>query len=331
MARRLEGASWWARALRAVRGMFVENLATKLVSCLLALGLWAWVQGELVVEETAWIGVDYKISDDKALTQEPNQRLRANISGPQALVRELRRVQPKLHVDLSEYPLGVHTIDFLPSEIEGLPPSVNVLGLAPNSLQVEVEAKHTRTVSVRVEQRGEPPEGYRVRQITVEPAEVEVQGPRSIVENIEAIVTEEISVSDLRATARVPVVLRLSPRTLGLSRSQPVTATIEIEPVTSARTFTDVPVIVRNRGWRSELESVEITLTGPMQALAAIGEDEVTVLVHVPDDVEGDSLMLSLGAESGARLEVLHPAADEVTVKKLSPSKLRVLGSGPPG
>ena len=129
----------------------------------------------------------------------------------------------------------------------------------------------------------------------------------------------------------VPVVLRLSPRTLSLSRSQPVTATIEIEPVTSARTFTDVPVIVRNRGWRSELESVEITLTGPMQALAAIGEDEVTVLVHVPDDVEGDSLMLSLGAESGARLEVLHPAADEVTVKKLSPSKLRVLGSGPPG
>ena len=331
MARRLEGASWWARALRAVRGMFVENLATKLVSCLLALGLWAWVQGELVVEETAWIGVDYKISDDKALTQEPNQRLRANISGPQALVRELRRVQPKLHVDLSEYPLGVHTIDFLPSEIEGLPPSVNVLGLAPNSLQVEVEAKHTRTVSVRVEQRGEPPEGYRVRQITVEPAEVEVQGPRSIVENIEAIVTEEISVSDLRATARVPVVLRLSPRTLSLSRSQPVTATIEIEPVTSARTFTDVPVIVRNRGWRSELESVEITLTGPMQALSAIGEDEVTVLVHVPDDVEGDSLLLSLGAESGARLEVLHPAADEVTVKKLSPAKLRVLGSDPPG
>ena len=331
MVRRLEGASWWARALRALRGLFVENLATKLVSCLLALGLWAWVQGELVVEETAWIGVDYKISDDKALTQEPNQRLRANISGPQALVRELRRVQPKLHVDLSEYPLGVHTIDFLPSEIQGLPPSVNVLGLAPNSLQVEVEAKHTRTVSVRVEQRGEPPEGYRVRQITVDPAEVEVQGPKSIVENIEAIVTEEISVSDLRATTRVPVVLRLSPRTWGLSRSQPVTATIEIEPVTSARTFTDVPVIVRNRGWRSELESVEITLTGPMQALSAIGEDEVTVLVHVPDDVEGDILLLSLGAESGARLEVLHPAEDEVTVKKLSPSKLRVLGSGPPG
>ncbi|MEY3212192.1 MAG: hypothetical protein RIT28_2673 [Pseudomonadota bacterium] len=331
MVRRLEGASWWARALRGLRGLLVENLATKLVSCLLAVGLWAWVQGELVVEETAWIGVDYKIPDDKALTQEPNQRLRANISGPQALVRELRRVQPKLHVDLSEYPLGVHTIDFLPSEIEGLPPSVNVLGLAPNSLQVEVEAKHTRTVSVRVEQRGEPPEGFRVRQITVEPAEVEVQGPRSIVENIEAVVTEELSVSDLRATTRVPVVLRLSPRTLSLSRSQPVTATIEIEPVTSFRTFTDVPVIVRNRGWRSELESVEITLTGPKHALNAIGEDEVTVLVHVPDDVEGDSLMLSLGAESGARLEVLHPAADEVTVKKLSPAKLRVLGGDPPG
>jgi YbbR domain-containing protein len=206
-----------------------------------------------------------------------------------------------------------------------------VLGLAPNSLQVEVEAKHTRTVSVRVEQRGEPPEGYRVRQITVEPAEVEVQGPRSIVENIEAIVTEEINVSELRATARVPVVLRLSPRTLSLSRSQPVTATIEIEPVTSARTFTDVPVIVRDRGWRSELDRVEITLTGPMQALAAIGEDEVTVLVHVPGDVEGETLLLSLGAESGPRLEVLHPMADEVTVKRLSPSKLRVLGSDPPG
>ncbi|MCK6523853.1 hypothetical protein L6R49_20795 [Myxococcota bacterium] len=331
MARRLEGASGWAKALRTLRGVFVENLATKLVSFMLALGLWAWVQGELVVEETAWIGVDYKIPDDKALTQEPNQRLRANISGPQALVRELRRVQPKLHVDLSEYPLGVHTIDFLPSEIQGLPPSVNVLGLAPNSLQVEVETRHSRTVSVRVEQRGEPPEGYRVRQITVEPPEVEIQGPRSIVENIEAVFTEPISVSDLRSTTRAPVVLRLSPRTVSLSRSQPVTATVEIEPVTSARTFTDVPVIVRDRGWRSELDNVEITLTGPMQALTAIGEEEVTVLVHVPDGVEAESLLLGLGGESGPRLEVLHPSPDEVTVKKLSPSKLRVVNDEPPG
>ena len=69
--------------------------------------------------------------------------------------------------------------------IESLDDRITVLGSEPDVLTVELDALKTRTVPVVVE-RGTVPDGLEVGETTVDPSEVEVSGPSSVIERVVA-------------------------------------------------------------------------------------------------------------------------------------------------
>ncbi len=83
-------------------------------------------------------------------------------------------------VDLANVPPGEGP-QLVPIVVESLDPRITILGSTPDVMTVELDALETRTVPVVVE-RGATPDGLDIGDTTVDPTEVEVSGPSSVIE-----------------------------------------------------------------------------------------------------------------------------------------------------
>jgi YbbR domain-containing protein len=314
----------WRRIGAALRSALLDNFFVKLATLLAAVGSWAWIQGEREVQVAAWVEVSYELPAELVLTQAPPPRVRATLSGTRGEVRQVQRSEDglRLDVDLTELGPGLQTVDFVGGDIIGLPDDVFVSSLAPNTLQVELEPKDSRTVRVEAAVVGEVSEGYRIQGISIQPEQVVIQGPASGLASLDVVATEGINVANLTETTSHQVGLTL-PRNVVLVGDGVLTATVTIEAVSSSRTFLDVPVVSRSPGWSPMTTAVDVKVTGPVRDVQAVRGDLVTVLAVVSPDASDDVQTLRLG-DGDSRLQVVHSGSASVVVTEISPSRIQV-------
>ncbi|MCB9797942.1 MAG: YbbR-like domain-containing protein [Alphaproteobacteria bacterium] len=311
-----------AQLREGLRRALFRNLFYKLAALVLALGVWGWVQGEQVVEDSAWVQVKFETSEDYALTEVPIGRVRITVSGAQAYVKELRRRQPQIQVDLTPFPAGEHVVDFREYEVLDLPPGVRIVGLVPPSVEIALEAQVTRPLPLQPAQVGEPAEGYRVKSIRLEPEVVEVQGPASVVGALtEGLPTEGIVVTGLKEDTERVVEVPLKNASLSRVDHTPVKARIEIEPVTGTRVFEGVPVLSRARGWEPTTPELEVAVEvkGPIKVIDGMQGDALTVMVLIPEGTPERQITVRNDALDAARYEVVG-LPDGVSVEATRPS-----------
>lgn len=305
-------------------GVLTGNLGFKALSLFVALGIWAYVQGERVVVDVARVKVNYELHESLAFVRQPQKVLKLSLSGPQGKVREAMRRQLTLDVDLSELTPGDPIVEFSADHIQGIPPELTVLNLVPNSVQVELENKITRRVELELMSLTRVAEGYRMVDITLDPPSVEIRGPASVVESRERIGIQPLDISDMTRSGRLPVTLNLPP-VLELVTEGPFYAELTVERVTTTRQFEGVPVTMRNPDWEAALRTIEVTLDGPQDVLEGMSaEEDITALVHVPRDTPARQITVRLDESKAARVSISHTGGDEVTVVSIEPDSFTV-------
>jgi YbbR domain-containing protein len=187
---------------------------------------------------------------------------------------------------------------------------VEVLSVAPSAVRFVLDEITTRKVNVSPVLVGEPPEGFEISEVTLDPAVIEVRGPRSAVAAIDEIRTQPIDVSGLTETGSRQVVLD-PPRGV-TAEGLPPFARIAVRSRRARRTLEGVPVHVRAHwDWRPTPETVAVTLEGRASALEAVSPEEVIAVVVVPESVHRRTFEAWWGPQDGVRVEVLHPAGVE--------------------
>lgn len=174
-------------------------------------------------------------------------------------------------VDVSDVEPGAGP-QAVPIVVTSLDDQITVLGSEPDVMSVELDALETRTVPVVVE-RGTVPPGLEVGETSVEPGEVEVSGPSSVVERVVAARADVLIQPggiDVDADVRLIAVDQLG---------EPVTP-VEIEPATAR---VQIPVFADRQ---SRTLPVSPVLTGTVAA----GFEIASVTVDPPAvTVEGDA------------------------------------------
>lgn len=307
-----------------VRGWFTDNLVYKALAILFAVALWAWVQSELVVEERARVRVDWRLPEGLVLAEAPLEQATVTLQGAQAFVRAARQKELQIRVDLTKAKAGEVNLDLASLPIAGLPDRVRVVGTAPATLQVRLEQMLRRRVSVAPATEGEVRSGYRVRSVRVDPDTAELSGAASVLRGLAEVSTDEVDISGLRETTAFEVGLDLQSRRLSMARAQAFTVTVEVEATEVERTFAAVPVLVRSEAWTSPVRTVAVTLTGPPERVQGLGEDELSVVVVVPDDFAGPTGEARRGGRTGLRFEVIHTGGNGVEVTGTEPATIPV-------
>ena len=210
---------------------WTENLGAKILSFVVAVGLWYSVTNRLEFEDAVAFPVEYVNRPDGLTTIEPlPERVTARVRGKGKFLRYTLR-DGVCRVDLSGYQIGPSRIEFRGEDVV-LPDGVAVSRVEvvePRRASVEFDETVVRDVAIVPAVTGTPDERYtQVGRTVLLPARARVKGPRKLVDEIALLHTAEIDIDGKRSTVRKRV--RLVP---------PESPTVEVTPL-----MVDVGVII---------------------------------------------------------------------------------------
>lgn len=195
--------------------------------------------------------------------------------------------------------------------------------VSPQEVSLKVEEEINGFVPITPLVSGTPAHGYELSEITIEPSEVEITGPRSAVQNCTRIQTQAVSVKGADST----VVRTVNPDNLGrslkLAGKQTVTVTALVVPTVMIRKFENVNVNFINLPEGFEVfpskVNASFTLKGRMTELEkyAPSENSVTADFSVVEESDSYEIPVEHNFPSGFELVEFPLKKINVEVRKI--------------
>jgi YbbR domain-containing protein len=189
----------------------------------------------------------------------------------------------------------------------------------PEVVEVTVPIVPVSNVQVLPNINGNPPEGYIIRDVRIDPPTVVVTGGYDILNSLQSINTESINVEGATSTVSADVKLIL-PKGITIFDEEIQTArvTVEIERLatTTFRVSSD-EIQVLNIPLESEAElkrmEVLLTVSGPESIIDKVNKNMIKLNIDVADLAEGEHLV-SLRADISRPYKIIQVEPSDITV-----------------
>jgi YbbR domain-containing protein len=288
-----------------LRSVLFGNVNLKFLALVLAIGLWFTATGR----ESAEIGLTVPLElinypTDMTIVGPVPDGIGVRIRGSVTLARQMASRSLRFSLDLSGADPGENEFNLSADSLD-LPRGVAVTRLAPSTITVTLEKLAAKTVTVLPVIRGEPAPGFLIEDLILEPNQVSVQGPESVLAGVEILWTQPIDVSGLEKSAELTTRASLPDHTLSLSEPLDMKAVITIAEKIHTKLFPDLPVNPYNTEYAVRIEppTVDLTIRGPVGTIEHLapgkgvnvrvdlaglgpGPHRVPVEVQTPPDVE---------------------------------------------
>src|SRR5262245_50969032 len=209
-----------------------DNLLYKIVSILIACVLWAAAQGVTDVEQSLDVPIAVeKVPENLVVVEGSAHEINLRLVGSRAALRQCAKLLQHYTVSLEGAKPGEARLSVNKEQIS-LPRGARIAARSPSTLVYTLEPVVTKNVPVRADLAGDPPRGYKLVKVSVEPKEIAIVGAKSSVRNIREVVTDRIELGRLRESAALessvalgyPHVWRKDPD------AGPIRVNVEIEP-----------------------------------------------------------------------------------------------------
>jgi YbbR domain-containing protein len=224
-----------------VRLFLTQNLPLKLVSLALATVLWFVIAGEKTSEMGLSVPVELKnFPKDLELTGDAVNAVEVRLRASPSIIQSLGPQEVSAHVDLTGVVEGEHIVNLTADSIR-IPFGVKVVRINPSTLTLNLERTVQKVVPVRARLLGRPAPGYEVAEVTINPPEVRVAGPKSRIQEVEGAFTEPVSVEAAQATVVDTVNLGVEDPLLRIQGNPRVRVTARIGPAPASSPATSAP------------------------------------------------------------------------------------------
>jgi YbbR-like protein len=303
-----------------IRGAFTRNLPLKLLSLLISFSLWFFVNfGERDTEESLKIPLELRnIPAHLVITSPRVDFIDLRVSGPRTLLGRIDRNRLSIGLDLGGVRSGpaVFRVD---TESLSLPRGVKVVRLNPAQVTLELDRLAHKSVPVRIRLGGKPPLDLQVAETKVSPETVQVTGPASDLEDVHAVNTEPIDVSNAApGTIEREVALEPAGDYVSFSANR-VAAQVRIEEVLVTREFKHVPIAVHNAAhqYRVTPDQLRLTVRGPKRLLDDLELDHGAVYIDAQAEGIGEhSVKPNVELPSGVELVSADPGKVQLAMWK---------------
>ena len=289
----------------------VGNLWRQLVAVIVAAGLWFLFGGQQVVERAIRVPLEYtSLPPGIEMTGEAPTVVDIRVRGSEAALARIVPGELVAVLNLGGAKPGQRLFHVTADDVRA-PSGVTVMQVTPSSIAVAFEPSASKLVPVAPEVQGTPAYGFEVGTIRVTPPTVEVHGPAGALENIQAVITEPLSVAGASALVTDTVTLGVPDRTLRIQQPQRVSVTVDIRPAPIERLLSGIAVEVR--GGRGRVPApAEVTVT--VKAAGAVLDDMAAGSVRAFVDAGQ--------ARDGAPLPVRVETSDGLTVVRIEPEQV---------
>lgn len=291
----------------------LDNLNLKVISLVLALGLWNLVPDPSTPHLVSGVPVQLEnLPTDLALSAQFDATLDVLVRGPTVRARSMLPGELSPRLDMFGAHAGQNLVTITPDDIPA-PFGVTVQSVDPSQVRVDLEQKIRATLPVTVVVEGSPAPGFEIRERTADPGTVTVIGARPRVEALDHVVTEVISVTGLRATLSRSVSVLTDDPLVQIDGSNQVRLTIRIEEVPVTSQLDDVPVEIVNADRRVEVNpaTIGVVLRGPRSVLSGLTFENVHAVIDASglapraDDYRIEPKVQLVPEDLGERVEVI--------------------------
>jgi YbbR domain-containing protein len=204
----------------------LHNLGLKIISLLIATGLWLEVSTEPVSEAAVNVAIVFRnMPENLEISSEniPTEQIR--VRGPERVVRRLQPSDVHVEIDLSGMKPGERTFDLTSNQIT-LPEKLEPVQIVPSQIHLTFDQRIRRTVPVKPRVIGTFATGYEISEVQADPESVQIIGPQKSVEAVENATTDPIDVSGLLGRTTVLRHAYVADPLIQVANSRPVRITI---------------------------------------------------------------------------------------------------------
>lgn len=180
----------------------IHNFGLKVVSLLLAAGLWFTISRDEQPAEVAVRGpiVFQNVPPDLEVSSEIIPETQIRVRGPERVIRQLRANEVQAELDLGGTAPQERTFE-LNSRLVRHPREVTVMQIVPSQVRLAFDTRLTREVEIHPRVVGTFAAGEQIVRVDADPPRLTIVGPRRHVEKIDTVNTDAIDASGTLGTA----------------------------------------------------------------------------------------------------------------------------------
>jgi YbbR domain-containing protein len=300
----------------------LRNFGFKIVAVVMALLLWFHVATEKVYEYTKSFPVEMSnVPEGLVLAREVPKEVQVKIQGKgKELLKLLLMEKRILRIDIGDFRAGENNYDLKPEEIpmpEGLYLRVEEIE-SPKSIRINLDRLMEKKVPILSRITMVPEEGYIASgEVSLQPQEVSISGPRGFLRNITSIETEK------RVLENVTEVV--SDR-IGLTPPEGYNVKLSFNEVNFSagvqkavgKEITGVPVEIVNlaRGRKVEVrpESISVVVFGGENVVNRLTRDEIKVMVDCANAKRNEEAKLQPQVKLPPLVSLIRTEPDSLVV-----------------
>jgi YbbR domain-containing protein len=251
-----------------IRDLFLENWGLKLTSLAIACFLWFVVRGDSGTERVITVPLEIRIPRNMEITNERPSSVDVTIRGLAGNMWFGQTV-PVCTIDLQDADEGDHTVPLAERNVL-LPRTsgLEIVAIRPTRLRLVLERTTSKEVPVRAV-LGDTPPRLDVYSVTLNPAKVVITGPRTHVQGVREVLTENISLEGQQTSFRSFVNLNIRDMALHSTPVGPIEVAIGMGPHRTLQTVSQIPVAVDDESVSVWPPKIAINVLAP----PAIGDD----------------------------------------------------------
>ncbi|BBO17434.1 conserved hypothetical protein [Candidatus Brocadia pituitae] len=275
-----------------MKKLFTGNIPTKLMALVMAVALWFYAINRHTGDLTATVSLTVTVPEGITIVEQSTGEITIHLQGPQNVIDTIdgmikdRKISARYALkespDVIEDQLKQSI--FIRREHLDLPPSVKLLSVYPDKIDVVLGKLQRKKLKVVLQKKGEPAIGYSVANEFIFPGEVEVTGPLNALKEASSINTVPIDIGGISGEQN-----RTFPWRIGID--QKVT-------VKRGDKTISVPVVCDEdvRIWLQIMEQQDTRVFGKIK-IKIIGPPEYPYLIKLQDEfadvkVKGPKLLL---------------------------------------
>jgi YbbR domain-containing protein len=187
-----------------IRRIFLENWPIKLASLVLAVTLWIYVTSKGKTEMSITAPLELRnIPQGMVVVGDVPGSLELRLQGQERALRDIAAGKKVVGtVDLGRGKEGENIFHLSPDDIRK-PSGVLVTHLNPFEITVMLDRLDRKTIRLKPVLTGKPAPGYRVRDVSVNPLRVTLEGPAGVIGSFAVLQTLPIDVSGMQETTTV--------------------------------------------------------------------------------------------------------------------------------
>lgn len=219
-----------------------KNWILKLSSFFFALLLWYFVVGEDKVDRTLFIPMEIvNLPQELVISNQFKRELEVTINGPRGLIKSLNRHDVTRAVDLTDASPGTVAVRNDLNSIP-FPHGIRVLRIQPPSIILLLDKLLHKNLQIKAVIKGQPPEGYEMTEISLEPPSMPITGPQVIVGDLNMLTTNPINLTGLKVSAIKQVSLDLNADIASLIGETVINVKITVKEQLLEKTITNIPI-----------------------------------------------------------------------------------------